>query len=340
MNTGNETLFEAFLNKHDSDAWAKAITTLLPFIHEVDKTATQIWFAFFPLALAQALQEAEDLPKLAYKLQLMGRYQLKDQIDSSHEFLYGHRYWPEVKRAVIEHATSSRPPASLELAAHVREVASSVARSVRVEEPLLVGITAVAFMTLQQVGLTAFKASPGDIKLNSKIAARSPEQILKARAKDDSQGLLGFLKGIRKEYTITFNESDDSAKFKLINSQHLTTAAANDKRPYHLRDSRCQAGEGPIPVQCRSAACGTCWVGILGGAEKLSEVTSLEARRIKDFGYIDTDEPKPLIRLACMAQAFGAVSIVIPPWNGVFGKFLRDRAQFAKAGNASGVSSK
>jgi hypothetical protein len=62
---------------------------------------------------------------------------------------------------------------------------------------------------------------------------------------------------------------------------------------------------------------------VLGGAEKLSEVRELEWRRIKEFGYIDTEEPKPVIRLACQAEAFGAVSIVIPPWNGVFGKFLR-----------------
>jgi uncharacterized 2Fe-2S/4Fe-4S cluster protein (DUF4445 family) len=30
-----------------------------------------------------------------------------------------------------------------------------------------------------------------------------------------------------------------------------------------------------------------------------------------------------LIRLACQAQTHGAVSIVIPPWNGVFGKYLK-----------------
>ena len=41
---------------------------------------------------------------------------------------------------------------------------------------------------------------------------------------------------------------------------------------------------------------------------------------MKVFGYLDTQEPRPLIRLACQARAFGAVSIVIPPWNGVFGK--------------------
>jgi hypothetical protein len=34
-----------------------------------------------------------------------------------------------------------------------------------------------------------------------------------------------------------------------------------------------------------------------------------------------------LIRLACQAQALGAVSIVIPPWNGVFGKYLKKRKE-------------
>jgi hypothetical protein len=52
-------------------------------------------------------------------------------------------------------------------------------------------------------------------------------------------------------------------------------------------------------------------------------VAAREGKKIKEFGYIDTGEPKPLIRLACQAQANGAVSIVIPPWNGQFGKYLK-----------------
>src|SRR5207253_5356310 len=71
-----------------------------------------------------------------------------------------------------------------------------------------------------------------------------------------------------------------------------------------------------------SASCGTCWVGVLGGAEKLADVGAREGKKIKEFGYIDSAEPKPLIRLACQAQAQGAVSVVIPPWNGQFGKYL------------------
>jgi uncharacterized 2Fe-2S/4Fe-4S cluster protein (DUF4445 family) len=50
---------------------------------------------------------------------------------------------------------------------------------------------------------------------------------------------------------------------------------------------------------------------------------------MKEFGYITTDEPKPLIRLACQAQVSGAVSIVIPPWNGVFGKYLQPAVETA-----------
>ena len=320
MSANGEPLFEAFLNKHDDGAWSEVIRKLLPSIHEVDKTATQIWFYFYPLALLRALQQAEDPQALIRKLALQGKYYLKDQIDSSHEFIYGTRYWPQVKAALTEYAASASGPSSLDLATQIRELAQMVASRIKMDDSLLVGITAVAFMTLQQVGAARFKAAPGTIR---KLPSKFPEQILKMRAKDDGQGILGFLKGEDKVYTVTFDESDANAKFKLINSQHLTTAAAHDKRDYHSRDPRCVVGEGPIPIECRTAACGTCWVGVLGGGDKLSDVASLEWRRIKEFGYIYTDEPKPVIRLSCQAQASGAVSIVIPPWNGIFGRYLQ-----------------
>jgi uncharacterized 2Fe-2S/4Fe-4S cluster protein (DUF4445 family) len=41
---------------------------------------------------------------------------------------------------------------------------------------------------------------------------------------------------------------------------------------------------------------------------------------MKVFGYKQPDDEKPFLRLACQAKAFGNVTIVIPPWNGVFGK--------------------
>ena len=319
MSGSGEELFEAFLNRHDDQSWREIVNELKPFIHEVDRTATEIWFYFFPLALLRGLQQADDPEQIARKLSLDGTCFLANQIDSSHRFLYGHRYWPRVKTAVSQLAASPGAPASLDLANLIRRVAADVAAKERVAEPLVVGITAVAFMTLQQAGAQAFKAARGTI---GKSSAKSPEQILSERARDDSQGLLRIFRP-DKVFTITFDETDPSAKFKLINTQHLTTAAANDKRDYHSREPRCVIGEGPIPIQCRSASCGTCWVGVLAGAEKLSEVAGLEWRRIKEFGYIDTDEPQPIIRLSCQAQAYGNVSIVIPPWNGVFGKFIR-----------------
>jgi hypothetical protein len=62
-------------------------------------------------------------------------------------------------------------------------------------------------------------------------------------------------------------------------------------------------------------------VGVLGGSEKLSSVVPRdEGRRMKIFGYIHTDDAKPVIRLACQARTSGAVSVVIPPWNGMVGK--------------------
>ena len=329
-----KTPFEDFLNTHTEAAWSALLADLVPSVHEVDKAATQIWFAFYPLALQRALTEADDPAELAARLLLKGRYYLKDRIDSSHRFLYGHRYWPEVKRAVEEHAAAvvdaeQRRP---DLAGQIREVAKRVASSFKAQESLLTGITAVAFMTLQQVGAAAFKAAPGAVNINAAHARKSPEQVLKERAKDDSQGLFGFLRTVDKVWTVTYDENDPRAKYKLNNAEDLASGAARDRsRDWRAEDPRCV--EGPIPVECRSASCGTCWVGVLGGAEKLAARSARERKRMKEFGYIDTDDPRPIIRLACMAEASGAVSIVIPSWNGVFGKYLAARK--ANGGEAS-----
>src|SRR5688572_7020157 len=87
---------ETYLSRHDEEAWSATLTTLLRLIHEVDKNATQIWFSFYPLSLFHALRDADDSQLLARELLLKGNYHLSEQIDSSHKFLYGHRFWPEV----------------------------------------------------------------------------------------------------------------------------------------------------------------------------------------------------------------------------------------------------
>src|SRR5206468_3851375 len=106
--------------------------------------ATQIWFAFYPLGLFRAFQAADDPAQLAQRLLLQGKYQLKDQIDSSHTFLYGHRYWPEVKAAVADAAGSPTPVTNLRLTDQIMSVARRVAERLKAPESLVVGITAVA----------------------------------------------------------------------------------------------------------------------------------------------------------------------------------------------------
>src|ERR1051325_1733414 len=104
----NETSFETFLVQQNEEAWASALATLMRSIHEVDRNATQIWFAFYPLTLFSALEAAKDREKLAHELLLQGDYDLKTQIDTSHDFLYGHRFWPQVKRAVSLNASAEK----------------------------------------------------------------------------------------------------------------------------------------------------------------------------------------------------------------------------------------
>jgi ferredoxin len=318
------TPFEIFLKQHDEESWAATLTTLLRSIHEVDRNATQIWFSFYPLSLFEALERSEDRETLAQRLLLQGKFYLKDQIDSSHTFLYGHRYWPEVKQTVQKHAREFSSGDTRSLADQILAVAQQVAQQAKLDQSLVIGITAVAFMTMRQAGLHAFEAAPGQMLIDKKHARKSPADVLRERAVDDSQGFFSFLKTVDKKWTVTYDENDVRAKYRLNHQQDLAWGAAGD-RSRNWRELDPRRIEGPIPVECRSASCGTCWVGLLGGAEKLSDVAAREGKKIKEFGYVDTSEAKPLIRLACQAQAHGAVSIVIPPWNGVFGKYLKNQ---------------
>jgi hypothetical protein len=46
-----------------------------------------------------------------------------------------------------------------------------------------------------------------------------------------------------------------------------------------------------------------------------------ERAKLAECGVL-SDRAEPPIRLACMAQAHGPVSLVIPPWNGLLGRVL------------------
>src|SRR6476620_6180015 len=100
MNENNKTKFESYLETFGEAAWMDAIEALKPSIHPVDRDAVQIWFRFNSLALFQYLESAEDMEAAAKSVALQGGFGLDLRIDSSHGFLYGHRYWPAVKAAI------------------------------------------------------------------------------------------------------------------------------------------------------------------------------------------------------------------------------------------------
>src|SRR5438270_1687995 len=149
MSSKTETALELFLNEHDDEAWRDALAELSHATHEVDRTATRIWFYFFPLALLRAFEQSEDPEALAQELLMQGKWFLKDQIDSSHTFLYGHRLWPEVKLAVARAAEAKDAPVGRTLGEVIRAVARAAAAERKVDESLAVGIAAVGLMTLR-----------------------------------------------------------------------------------------------------------------------------------------------------------------------------------------------
>ena len=307
-----QNAFESFLAQQDDKSWSEALDILLPLVHPVDQDATRIWFAFWPLQLNQIVQESDDLEQTAQKLELRGGYRLEKQLDSSLDFLYGSRYWSEVHEAVCTHAESSISGEG-SLTDQIQAIAQKIASKLRVSESLVIGITAVAFMVLQQIGKGAFSAT----SVNPPQRKSSPERVLRARSRKRG-GLLGFLHTVDARYKITFNEQDKSACFQAIHGQDLSMAAGKDERDYQSIDPR-RIG-GPIPFQCRVANCGTCWIGVLGGKEKLSEISPFEKERLKYFGYDfgnSEQETHPPIRLACQSKCLGNVSIAIAPWNGI-----------------------
>ncbi len=310
--------YQAFLMQFEEKSWLEAVGEILPNIHEVDRNAAQIWFRFHPLALLRFLETAEDKEKAMQKLAMQGDFDLKDQIDSSHKFLYGHRFWKIVKEE-IENRAENFNDENTALKSEIEMIAKAVSEKVKVDKSLTLGIAAVGLMTLTQVGFDAFKAAKGETEKPKGLMTSTPDKIVAERKKDDSQGIFGFLKTIDKKFTVSWQDKSSSGKFPLTNNEELASASARDQtQNWRERDERCW--EGVIPVECRSASCGTCWIGVLAGEEKLSEVQRLERKQMKVFGYNQPDEAKPFLRLACQAKAHGNVSIVIPAWNGVFGK--------------------
>src|SRR4029078_6547950 len=102
------------------------------------------------------------------------------------------------------------------------------------------------FMTLNQVGLERFKAAAGEVEKPSGAMAKSPDSIVSARKKDDSQGLLGFLKTVDKKYSINWSDKEGSGAFRVYNDEEIPSGSAPDQsQNWRARDER--SWEGVVP---------------------------------------------------------------------------------------------
>lgn len=312
------TNFETYLSAFTEEDWFATLEELLPCIHEVDQNATQIWFRFYPLSVIRFIENKEDRTSVLRGLALLGDVELRNQISTSHHFLYGHRYWKVAKCAIEKEAEEFREGMPT-LAETIKNAAMRASKKSGVERNLLNGIVACGMMTLNQVGIEAFRAATDEPVLDKASMKQSPEQVIADRTQDDPQGIFGFLRTVDRKYSVAYAAKDYAGKFPVMEDQEVTQASALDRsKDWKALDERCW--EGPIPVECTSASCGTCWVGVLGGQEKLTPVSRRERRQMKVFGYKQPLGEKPFLRLACQTRASGNVTLVIPPWNGVFGK--------------------
>ena len=309
-----KTVFENYLAGFDQGAWTESLEHILLRVHPADNQATRIWFAFWPLKLRLALDGSPDPARVFKEFQLDGNPRLEEQIDASVAFLFGSNYWPQVKQALVAYAEEASEPQNAGLDAHILELSGRLAAGLQVEQDLLTGITAVGMMVLRQVGLSRLAGCAGEPVPNGR--PKTAAEVLKLR-KGRGRGWKSLIWNSRK-YRATFDESTPGSCFEALEGQDLSMASGSDPREFQEMDQRRVAG--PVPAQCRSGACGYCWIGVLSGQENLSEMTAFERGRLQYFGYAlpgGADHKHPVVRLACQSKCYGDVSIVVPPWNGV-----------------------
>ncbi len=313
---GLEEFFLDSLQQRPQAEWDALVLKLARAIHPVDREATRSWFAFWPLKLDDLL-EREDREGTVRDYRLTGRFQLTEVLDESVGFLYGAHYWVSVKQAIVRHVESFRGHSAPNLELSIRESASRVALTEQVPDSVTLGITAVGFLALRHVGLERIRKARQQ-PATATLPQVSPDKLVAARSRRRGDGLLDFLRSADRRYRVTFRESKPRDQFIAICGQDLSMASASDTRDHRSRDPRCL--EGPIPFECRSGSCGTCWVGVVGGRENLDPQSPYELKRLRFFGYVDSDSPSerhPPLRLACQAKCRGNVTVVVPPWNGM-----------------------
>jgi hypothetical protein len=211
-----DPLFLAFLGQHDDGAWHRAVDRLQNAMHPVDREATRIWLYFYPMRLQRAIDAAADPAALEQHLRLEGDWRLDRQRETSHWFLFGHRYWRPVREAVRAFASRPVAPGSLDLAAQIQSITRDLSARLQVDPSWLMGIVAVGVRTLQQAGLPEIEK--GDAFATGPLVGlpeTHPDRIVARRGRGTSQGLWGFLRGRRREFRVTFDERRPDGAFQL-----------------------------------------------------------------------------------------------------------------------------
>jgi hypothetical protein len=158
--------------------------------------------------------------------------------DPARRVLYGFRYWPRVKAAVLSFSNQDLP-----FADRVIKAADAATRTARVDADLLVGITAAAMELRDRVGHEAFAVTFAEPDLNAAALLETPTMVLRRRARNTPEGLLGALPGVRRRWRVTHEPNPDDTY---------------------------SVGEGELLAPCRGANHEMCDVGIVSGADRLS----------------------------------------------------------------------
>lgn len=188
---------------------------LLSQIHLVDQQAARVWFLLRRTFRPQSL------------------------IENVGRAMYGYRYWPRVKAAIISMGPTLEGP----LVPRAIGVADAATRTARVDRDQLVAIAAVGCEIYEQVGHQTFVAMPSEVRLPPASLLETPTMVLQRRARNTPEGLLGAWRGARRQWKITCEPDPD--------------------------DSRVVTHGHPL-VRCSGADHAGCMVVILAGAERLS----------------------------------------------------------------------
>lgn len=308
--------FEKFIGQVKQEEWDQSALQLALRIHEVDRQATRIWYSFWPLKLTRLLQGG-GREAVIRDYRLRGEFELMNQIDSAISFLYGAKYWPQIKAEIV--ARNESAETGTDVLPEIEASAERVAKSVVADISLIRGITAVGYLMAAHVGVSVLGqvlSSPANM---SRLHQSTPDKLCQQRIRQKGPGLFGFLNGAERKFRVRVDgHLNGGYEFRAFQGQDLSMASKSDNRDYAQIDRR--RLEGPIPFECRSGSCGFCWVGLLTPPDRLEKITAYEWRRLKYFGYVGEEAPAedhPLVRLSCQSHCWGDVQVVVSPWNGM-----------------------